>query len=33
MSWRRTNATSVIALRVAWLNDDWLLPITARSFP
>jgi hypothetical protein len=33
MSWRRVNATAVVALRAAFLNDDWSLPTTARTFP
>jgi hypothetical protein len=33
MSWLRRNATSVVALRVALLNDDWRLPANTRIFP
>ncbi|HET8851036.1 MAG TPA: hypothetical protein VFN02_00775 [Ktedonobacteraceae bacterium] len=33
MSWLRPNATSVVALRVASLNDEWLLPANSRLFP
>ncbi|MBO0789343.1 MAG: hypothetical protein J2P36_00085 [Ktedonobacteraceae bacterium] len=33
MSWLRRNATSVVALRVAWLNEDWMRPATARLYP
>jgi hypothetical protein len=33
MSWLRANATAVVALRAALLNDDWSLPAAARTFP
>ncbi|GCE10034.1 hypothetical protein [Dictyobacter aurantiacus] len=33
MSWLRRNATSVVALRVAWLNEDWMRPANARIYP
>jgi hypothetical protein len=33
MSWLRRNATSVVALRVAWLNEDWARPANARMYP
>ncbi|GCE29495.1 hypothetical protein KDA_49790 [Dictyobacter alpinus] len=33
MSWLRRNATSVTALRVAWLNDDWIRLTNARMYP
>lgn len=33
MSWLRRNATSVVALRVDLLNEDWGLPATTRIFP
>ncbi|WP_161977748.1 transposase [Dictyobacter kobayashii] len=33
MSWLRRNATSVVAWRVAWLNEDWMRPANARMYP
>jgi transposase-like protein len=33
MSWLRPNATSIVALRVAFLNEEWLLPTNTRFFP
>ena len=33
MRWCRQNATAVVALRTALLNDDWILPQRLRSFP
>jgi len=33
MRWKRTNATSVVALRVDFLNEDWQLSPPTRSFP
>ena len=33
MRWCRHNATAVVALRTAVLNDDWLLPQRLRAFP
>jgi hypothetical protein len=33
MSWLRPNATAVVALRAAFLNEDWALPTAARTFP
>ena len=33
MRWCRHNATAVVALRTALLNDDWILPQRLRAFP
>ncbi len=33
MRWCRQNATAVVALRTALLNDDWILPQRLRAFP
>ena len=33
MSWLRRNATSVVALRVAWLNDEWPFPAATCTRP
>ena len=33
MSWLRCNATAVVTLRAAFLNEEWALPTAARTFP
>lgn len=32
MSWLRVNAAAIVALRVAFINDDWLFSSTSHSF-
>lgn len=33
MSWLRCNATAVVTVRAAFLNEEWALPTAARTFP
>jgi hypothetical protein len=33
MRWCRPNATAIVALRIALLNDDWVTPQRLRAFP
>jgi hypothetical protein len=33
MSWLRCNATAVVTLRAAFLNEEWALPTAARTSP
>jgi hypothetical protein len=33
MRWCRPNATAIVALRTALLNDDWVTPQRLRAFP